>query len=55
MAGSMGTAFVSDRERTKLLENNGYRVLRFWNNDVLGHIEGVLEEIQRAMTRDPHP
>jgi very-short-patch-repair endonuclease len=35
----------ADMERTKSLEGNGYRVLRFWNNDVLTNIEGVLEEI----------
>ncbi len=43
------------RERTRTLEANGYRVLRFWNNDVLGNVEGVLEEIQRAMTTTPTP
>jgi very-short-patch-repair endonuclease len=40
---------------TKTLEANGYRVLRFWNNDVLGNIDGVLEVIQRAMSNHPHP
>jgi very-short-patch-repair endonuclease len=25
-----------DRERTRIIESEGYRVLRFWNNDVLG-------------------
>jgi hypothetical protein len=37
------------------LEANGYRVLRFWNNDVLGNIEGVLEQVQRALTATPTP
>jgi very-short-patch-repair endonuclease len=45
----------ADMERTKSLEANGYRVLRFWNNDVLTNIEGVLEEIQRAITTTPTP
>jgi len=31
-----------DAERTRFLEAKGYRVLRFWNNDVLNHIETVL-------------
>jgi very-short-patch-repair endonuclease len=38
-----------------VLQADGYRVLRFWNNDVLGNVEGVLEEIQRAMTTTPTP
>jgi very-short-patch-repair endonuclease len=45
----------ADLERTKALEANGYRVLRFWNNDVLTNIDGVLEEIQRAITTTPTP
>jgi very-short-patch-repair endonuclease len=45
----------ADRERTRALEAKGYRVLRFWNNDVLTNIDGVLEEIQRAITSTPTP
>ena len=36
---------ASDAERTRVLEQWGYHVVRFWNNDVLGNIEGVLETI----------
>jgi very-short-patch-repair endonuclease len=39
---------AADEERTKFIEGQGYRVLRFWNNDVLGNVEGVLEVIQAA-------
>jgi very-short-patch-repair endonuclease len=39
----------SDARRTRYLEANGYRVLRFWNNDVLGNIEGVVETIMNAV------
>ena len=46
---------VADEKRTRVLEAHGYRVLRFWNNDVLGNVDGVLEEIQRAMTATPTP
>jgi len=35
-----------DSRRTKWLEAHGYRVLRFWNNDVLGNIDGVLQVIE---------
>jgi very-short-patch-repair endonuclease len=34
-----------DNERTAWLQDEGYRVLRFWNNDVLQNTEGVLERI----------
>ena len=34
-----------DGERTKYLESHGYRVLRFWNNDVMSNMETVLEVI----------
>ena len=31
-----------DRERTEYLESKGYRVLRFWNNEVMGDIDTVV-------------
>jgi len=36
----------TDRQRDKWLGEQGYKVLRFWNNDVLTNIEGVLETIK---------
>jgi very-short-patch-repair endonuclease len=53
--GQHGVNSASDAERTKLLEAHGYRVLRYWNNDVLSNIDGVLEDIQRAITSTPTP
>jgi very-short-patch-repair endonuclease len=38
-----------DDERTKYLEAHGYRVLRFWNNDVMNDIEAVLKVIWGAL------
>jgi very-short-patch-repair endonuclease len=35
-------------KRRAWMEANGYRVLRFWNNEVFENIEGVLETIVRA-------
>ena len=35
----------SDRERTLRLEELGYRLIRFWNNDVLENTVAVLETI----------
>ncbi|MCC2113717.1 MAG: precorrin-8X methylmutase [Hyphomicrobiales bacterium] len=34
-----------DAERDKWLNDEGYRIVRYWNNDVLGNPEGVLEDI----------
>ena len=34
-----------DEQRTVLLQAQGWRVLRFWNNDVLNNLDGVLSTI----------
>jgi very-short-patch-repair endonuclease len=41
---------AADGERTRFLEAQGYRVLRFWNNEVLTNMDGVLEAVQQALT-----
>jgi very-short-patch-repair endonuclease len=46
---------ASDALRTQRIEAAGYRVLRFWNHDVFGNLEGVLSEIQRALPPTPDP
>jgi very-short-patch-repair endonuclease len=46
---------ASDASRSRRIEDAGYRVLRFWNNDVLGNLEGVLHEIQCALPPTPDP
>ncbi|QLC25825.1 endonuclease domain-containing protein [Parasphingopyxis algicola] len=38
-----------DAIRTRFLEGEGYRVLRFWNKDVLSNTDGVLERIATAL------
>jgi very-short-patch-repair endonuclease len=38
-----------DQERTAFLNAKGYKVLRFWNNDVLNNLEGVLAVIWQAL------
>ena len=43
-----------DEKRTAFLESKGYRVIRFWNDDVLLKQDIVLDEILRALTT-PHP
>ena len=39
-----------DIVRTDYLTKQGYRVLRFWNNDVLSNIAGVAERIEEFLT-----
>jgi very-short-patch-repair endonuclease len=53
--GQHGARSAADAERTRAIEAHGYRVLRFWNNDVLKNIDGVLEVIQSAITTTPTP
>jgi BirA family biotin operon repressor/biotin-[acetyl-CoA-carboxylase] ligase len=42
-----------DRERTRWLESRGYRVIRFWNNQMLTETESVLEAIALALAPSP--
>jgi very-short-patch-repair endonuclease len=46
-----------DAIRYQWLVDHRYRVLRFWNNDVLSNIDGVLETIAAALDAEmpPHP
>ncbi len=48
------SARARDGERTAKLEKDGYRIIRFWNNDVLANTDGVLQTILGAL-KDPHP
>ena len=49
----------TDAGRTHIIEAHGYRVIRFWNNEVLGNIDGVLtvisQEIKVARNQAPLP
>ncbi len=42
-----------DATRTAALKQSGWRLLRFWNNEVMENIEGVLQVIQQALTQNP--
>ncbi len=56
--GQQAERTAEDAIRTKVLEECGYHVVRFWNHDVLGNIEGVLEALIQELniSRDPpHP
>jgi very-short-patch-repair endonuclease len=44
-----------DERRDAVLQRAGYRVLRFWNNEVMENLEGVLMTIDSALRTGPHP
>ena len=47
--GGQHAANMSDSRRDAWLSSEGYRVLRFWNHDVLKRTDAVLEEIASAI------
>ena len=44
-----------DKERDEFLRTRGYRVLRFWNHQVLAEMEAVLERIRLEVGSLPNP
>jgi len=47
---------IAGAKRTEYLHAHGYRVLRFWNNEVLGNIDGVMQVICATLSeRAPPP
>ena len=46
----------ADKLRSTELAERGYRVIRFWNNEVLKDLDGVLERIRSTLENPPpHP
>src|SRR6185437_1302749 len=41
--------------RDQWLRKHNYRILRFWNNDVMSNMDGVLETIAEALRTDKPP
>jgi adenine-specific DNA-methyltransferase len=52
--GSQHVDAVGDQPRTEFLNECGYRVLRFWNNEVLGNIDGIAQSIADAIEEFRH-
>lgn len=48
-------AVQRDDLRTQVIGSCGLRVLRFWNNEVLSNLEGVLQVIAEAAQPHPNP
>lgn len=54
--GGQHNESAADAIRDERLREKGYKVVRFWNNDVLRNIEGVLLTIQAELAEAaPHP
>lgn len=57
--GQHAEAITYDTARTRFLEAEGYRVIRFWNNEMLSEPEAVLqriyEEVNKDITPSPRP
>ena len=49
--GGQHNESAADATRDRRLAADGYQVLRFWNNDVLGNIDGVLTTIQTELSK----
>ena len=52
--GQHMAAVQYDLMRTKYLERNGYKVIRFWNNEVFQDIEAVMDSILNIINTVPH-
>jgi very-short-patch-repair endonuclease len=52
--GQHGINLDYDERRTRHLEKQGFRVLRFWNNEVLENPEGVCMKILEVLAAPPH-
>jgi very-short-patch-repair endonuclease len=50
--GGQHNASASDATRDAWLKNQGFTVLRFWNNEILLNIEGVLGAVVGALGKD---
>ena len=53
--GQHATQVDADSKRTLELNKAGFRVLRFWNNEVLNNIEGVVESILVVLHKKTPP
>ena len=53
--GQHAEQIVYDARRTAELETMGYRIMRFWNHEILRELHSVLEQIQSALIAIPSP
>jgi very-short-patch-repair endonuclease len=48
--GQHAEQVVYDQDRERFLRNEGYEVVRYWNNDVLSNLDGVLTTLTLTLT-----
>jgi very-short-patch-repair endonuclease len=54
--GQHGERVEADERRSAELAQRGYHLVRFWNNEVVENLDGVLERVRRALEEPPpHP
>ena len=53
--GQHADAIEKDAARSRWLESQGFTVLRFWNNEVMSNIEGVLMRVMEALPPSHQP
>src|SRR6266446_3163951 len=53
--GQHARSSPQEAERSGFLQNEGYRILRFWNNEVLVNLDGVHETIADELRRITPP
>ena len=53
--GGQHAESARDVERDAWLARNAFRVVRYWNNDVLQNLEGVLTDLVTELNTTPHP
>ena len=51
--GQHAIALARDTARSRMLAARGWRVIRFWNSDVMSNLPGVLETIAEELVRTP--
>jgi len=51
--GGQHFASEKDKARDQWFKNQGYTILRFWNNEVTRNIDGVVSEIIREISPSP--
>ncbi|PIR33418.1 MAG: hypothetical protein COV36_02785 [Alphaproteobacteria bacterium CG11_big_fil_rev_8_21_14_0_20_44_7] len=52
--GGQHNASECDKKRDAILNDIGYKVLRFWNNEIDGNLDGVLQKISEELENTPH-
>ncbi len=50
---SHGHTQEQDAVRTRFMQNEGYRVVRFWNNEISDNLEGVIGAVSDILSPSP--